>query len=71
MAKKSLGELKRVIDYEALYELLKQGPLSYADIEKATGTHRKNVPTIITTLSLKFPVYSPQRGVYALLQFDE
>lgn len=64
-------KIRRSIDYEALYSMLEAGPITSTDIEAATGASRRNVTQIITTLSLRYPVYSPRRGEYALLKFDE
>ncbi len=51
--------------------MLEAGPITSADIEAATGATRRNVTQIITTLSLKYPVWSPRRGEYALLKLDD
>jgi hypothetical protein len=57
---------KGKIDYRALLELLGKRPVSCGDIMRITGRARTAVPGIITTLSLKCPLYRVRRGVYAL-----
>lgn len=56
------------VDYEALYERLKQGPMSFTDIQEFTGVSRNTVAQVITTLSYNYPVWSPKRGVYKVLE---
>ena len=58
---------RKYTDYERLYELLKAGPVSFERIREETGLDKRAAAQVITTLSLKYPVYSPKRGVYALL----
>lgn len=59
---------KRIyIDYDYLYACLKKGPLSFRDIQELTGVSKAGVSQIVTTMSLRFPVWSPKRGVYQLL----
>jgi hypothetical protein len=36
-----------------------------------TGCSRKGVEQIITTLSLKYPLYEKARGMYALLKDED
>jgi hypothetical protein len=57
---------KGKINYGALYELLRKRPVTYRDIMRITGRMKTAVPGIITTLSLKYPLYQVSRGVYAL-----
>ncbi|MDR2134608.1 MAG: hypothetical protein LBP27_05820 [Treponema sp.] len=57
---------KGKINYGALYELLRKRPISYRDIMRITGRAKTAVPGIITTLSLKYPLYQVSHGVYAL-----
>lgn len=59
---------KRVyVDYDFLYARIKEGPLTFRDIQELTGVSKAGVSQIITTMSLRFPVWSPKRGVYQLL----
>jgi hypothetical protein len=57
---------KGKINYAALYGLLRRRPITYRDIMRITGREKTAVPGIITTLSLKYPLYQVSRGVYAL-----
>lgn len=59
---------RKYVDYEFLYNKLKEGPLTFNDIQELTGVSRYGVAQVITTLVLKYPVWSPQRGVYKLLE---
>ena len=58
---------RKYVDYDRLYELLKAGPVSFERIREETGLDKKGAYQVVTTLSLKYPVYSPERGVYTLL----
>ena len=59
-------------DYELLYKSLLQGPLSFSQIGQIAGIdNRSSISQIITTLSLKFPVYEAQRGIYKLYGDDD
>ena len=58
---------RKYVDYDRLYELLKKSPVSFEQIRQETGLDKKGAYQVITTLSLKYPVYSPERGMYALL----
>ena len=58
---------RKYVDYDYLYALLKQGPVSFNKIKSVTGLDKKGAYQVVTTLSLKYPVYSPERGMYALL----
>lgn len=60
------------IDYELLYRSLLQGPLSFTQIGQIAGvTNRSSISQVITTLSLKYPVYEAQRGIYKLYGDDD
>lgn len=59
---------RKYVDYEHLYELLKKSPVSFEQIRRETGLDKKGAYQVVTTLSLKYPVYSPERGMYALLK---
>ena len=58
---------RKYVDYDHLYALLKKSPVSFEQIRRETGLDKKGAYQVITTLSLKYPVYSPERGMYALL----
>ncbi len=57
---------KKYVDYEALYQRLKQGPTTFEEIQKLAGLTKAQAAQCITTLSLKYPVWSPDKGVYKL-----
>lgn len=48
-----------------------RGPVTFRDIEEATGVSHNGVAQVITTLSLKYPIWSPKRGVYKLYDDDD
>lgn len=56
------------IDYEMLHERLLEGPVSFNEIEKLTGVAHSGVAQIITTLSIRYPIWSPKRGIYKLIE---
>lgn len=56
------------VDYDMLYKRLCQGPVTFAEIEKMTGVKHNAVAQIITTLCIRYPVWSPARGVYKLCE---
>lgn len=60
---------RKKIDYEELYKLFLKGPVTFREIEEATGVAHNGVAQVITTLSLMYPIWSPKRGVYKL--YDE
>lgn len=66
------GELEKKkkipVDYEALYERLKKGPISFQEIQDLTGVSHSGVAQVVTTLSLRYTLWSPQRGIYKLLE---
>lgn len=62
---------KRVIDYEELYRLFLTGPVTFNQIEQVTGVSHNGVAQVITTLSLRYPIYELQRGVYKLYGDDD
>ena len=59
---------KLVVDYDYLYQKLLEGPLRSKDIEEITGVSHSGVFQIITTLSINYPIWSPSRGVYKLIE---
>lgn len=62
---------KRVIDYDALYQLFLQGPVRFSDIEQVTGMKHNAIAQVITSLSLRYPIYELKRGVYKLYGDDD
>ena len=66
--KKKRGTKNRQIDYEAIYREFLKGPLTFAQIEQLSGVSHSGVAQVITTLSLRYPVWSPKRGVYKLTE---
>lgn len=59
------------VDYDALYERLKRGPIRFSEIKNMTGVKHSGVAQVITTLSLKYPIYEVDRGVYKLYGAEE
>ena len=57
---------RKFVDYDELYQRLKKGPITFNEISEITGLKRQSVAQVITTLSLKYPVWSPAKGVYKL-----
>ena len=55
-------------DYEMLYERFKEGPVTFREIEKLTGVAHSGVAQVITTLSIRYPIWSPKRGTYKLIE---
>lgn len=52
------------VDYDKLVELFSNGPVTFAEIEAASGVAHCGVAQVITTLSFKIPIYEVSRGVY-------
>lgn len=65
---KKVKRQRKYIDYDQLYKLLLEGPLTFRQIEEITGVSHCGVAQVITTLTLKYPVWSPKRGVYKLCE---
>ena len=59
---------RKIVDYNELYNRLKQGPISFAQIQEITGRSKAGASQVITTLTLKYPVWSPARGIYKLCE---
>ncbi|MDR1306028.1 MAG: hypothetical protein LBK74_00450 [Treponema sp.] len=64
---------QRVFDFsplteEELYRRMRERPLSYKEIQVLTGASHAGMTNIITSLSLRYPVYQPCRGLYAVLK---
>lgn len=62
---------KTAVDYEKLYELFLRGPVRFCEIEAASGVSHNSVAQVITTLSLKYPIYEVRRGLYKLYGADD
>lgn len=62
---------RKVVDYEKLYEVLSQGPITFKKIQEVAGVSKNSVAQIITTLSLRYPLYEVKRGVYKLYSDEE
>lgn len=62
---------KKKVDYVSIYEALKSGPLSFSQIEAMSGVAHSGVAQVITTLSLRYPVYEYRRGLYKLYGDDD
>lgn len=60
------------VDYKLLYESLKQGPLTFTQIGQLAGIENRNsISQVITTLSLHYPIYEADRGIYKLYGDDD
>lgn len=59
------------VDYDSLYKLFLAGPVRFRDIEEASGVSHNAVAQVITTLSLRYPIYEVKRGVYKLYGDEE
>lgn len=55
-------------DYEMLYMRFTEGPVTFREIEKLTGVAHSGVAQVITTLSIRYPIWSPHRGTYQLIE---
>jgi len=62
---------RKPVDYEKLYELFKAGPVTFHQIEEAADVSHNSVAQVITTLSLRYPIYEVKRGVYKLYGDDD
>lgn len=64
---------KKPVDYEAIYKLFLKGPVSFKEIEQFTGVSHNAVAQVITTLSLRYPIYEVEgkRGLYKLYGDDD
>ena len=62
---------RKKYDYEAIYQELCKGPLTFSQIEALSGASHSGVSQVITTLSLKYPVYEVSRGIYKLSGEDD
>lgn len=62
---------KRKIDYELIVSELRKGPLSFTQIQQLAGVSHAGVAQVITTISLHFPLYEADRGLYKLYGDDD
>ena len=62
---------KKKVDYKLIINELEKGPLSFSQIQALAGVNRDGVSQVITTLSLKAPVYEAARGLYKLYGADD
>lgn len=62
---------RKKVDYEAIYNELCKGPLTFSQIEQMSGVKHNGVSQVITTLSLRYPVYEVSRGIYKLYGEDD
>ena len=62
---------RKKVDYEDLYQRLLHGPLTFNQIMEITGLSKAGTSQCITTLILRYPVWSPARGVYKLCEDDD
>lgn len=62
---------RRDIDYEKIYAALKCGPLTFSEIGALAEVERCAIAQVITTLSVRYPIWSPSKGVYKLLTEDD
>lgn len=53
--------------YNDVYELLKKGPVSTAQIKKITHKSVNATQQFIVELSFVYPIFSPRNGIYMLL----
>ena len=62
---------KRKIDYDLIIAELQNGPLSFTQIQQLAGVSHAGVAQVITTLSLHYPLYEADRGLYKLYGADD
>lgn len=62
---------RKKVDYDFIYQRLQQGPLTFNQIMEITGLSKTGTAQCITTLLLRYPIWSPARGVYKLCQADD
>ncbi|MBO7733366.1 MAG: hypothetical protein J6S67_12450 [Methanobrevibacter sp.] len=62
---------KRKIDYDLIIAELKNGPLSFTQIQQLAGVGHAGVAQVITTISLHYPLYELDRGLYKLYGEDD
>lgn len=62
---------KRKINYDLILEELKKGPLTFTQIQQLAGVGHAGVAQVITTISLHYPLYELDRGLYKLYGDDD
>ena len=62
---------KRKIDYDLILTELSKGPLSFTQIQQLAGVSHAGVAQVITTISLHYPLYEADRGLYKLYGDDD
>ncbi|GHV91628.1 hypothetical protein AGMMS50268_21310 [Spirochaetia bacterium] len=60
-------KIKKPVDYDKLEAILHRGPITYDIIKRETGLNDGGVAEVITTLSLRYPLWDPAKGIYELL----
>ena len=68
---KKTEKKKRKIDYDLIIAELKNGPLSFTQIQQLAGVSHAGVAQVITTISLHYPLYELDRGLYKLYGADD
>lgn len=59
---------RKIVNYEALAEYVRQaGEVTFAELADVTESNAGSTAQIIDTLSLRYPLWSPRRGVYRML----
>lgn len=59
---------RKIVNYEALADFVRQaGEVTFAQISEVTESSAGGTAQIIDTLSLRYPIWSPRRGVYRML----
>lgn len=66
--RKSPGNKRNDIDYAQLYEVIKKRPMTFREIQEYTGLNKTGTAQCITTLTLRYPVWSPARGLYKVCE---
>lgn len=62
---------RKNVDYEELYRILQTRPLSFKEIMQITGLSKSATAQCITTLTLRYPIWNPERGVYKLCKEED
>ena len=62
---------KRKIIYDLIIAELKKGPLSFTQIQQLAGVAHAGVAQVITTISLHYPLYEADYGLYKLYGDDD
>lgn len=62
---------KNKVDYERIYNEIRKGPLTFSQIQALAEVDHTKVSQVITTLSLRYPIYEWARGIYKLYGDDD